>query len=142
MEELLIDCSPGVSGDMLLGAFYDLGVPEKIIEKPLIDLGLANLYSLKFQESKSCSIRGVKVQVKNISPNTIALSDSTNQFHGVDMEQLSFRDYMRNNTDLETLQPTNDDEVVAAKIEVVVEDLVEETRQVVFDKHGQAKLPF
>ena len=70
MEELLIDCSPGVSGDMLLGAFYDLGVPEKIIEKPLIDLGLANLYSLKFQESKSCSIRGVKVQVKNISPNT------------------------------------------------------------------------
>ena len=79
---------------------------------------------------------------ENISPNTIALSDSTNQFHGVDMEQLSFRDYMRNNTDLETLQPTNDDEVVAAKIEVVVEDLVEETRQVVFDKHGQAKLPF
>ena len=79
---------------------------------------------------------------ENISPNTIALSDSTNQFHGVDMEQLSFRDYMRNNTDLETLQPTNDNEVVAARIEVVVEDLVEETRQVVFDKHGQAKLPF
>ena len=44
MEELLIDCSPGVSGDMLLGAFYDLGVPEKIIEQPLINLGLGNLY--------------------------------------------------------------------------------------------------
>ena len=69
MEELLIDCSPGVSGDMLLGAFYDLGVPEKIIEQPLINLGLGNLYSLKFKESKSCSIRGVNVQVKNIGPN-------------------------------------------------------------------------
>ena len=69
MEELLIDCSPGVSGDMLLGAFYDLGVPENVIEKPLIDLGLKNLYSLKFEESKSCSIRGVKVQVNNKEPN-------------------------------------------------------------------------
>ena len=34
MEEILIECSPGVSGDMLLGAFHDLGVPKNIIEKP------------------------------------------------------------------------------------------------------------
>ena len=32
MEEILIECSPGVSGDMLLGAFYDLGVPKDEIE--------------------------------------------------------------------------------------------------------------
>ena len=32
MEEILIECSPGVSGDMLLGAFHDLGVPKNIIE--------------------------------------------------------------------------------------------------------------
>ena len=69
MEELLINCSPGVSGDMLLGAFYDLGVPKNVIEQPLIDLGLGDLYSLKFKESKSCSIRGVKVQVENIDPS-------------------------------------------------------------------------
>ena len=66
MEEIFIECSPGVSGDMLLGAFYDLGVPQFIIEKPLIDMGLENLYSLNFQESKSCSIRGMKVDVKNL----------------------------------------------------------------------------
>ena len=35
MEDVLIECSPGISGDMLLGAFYDLGVPKKVIEKPL-----------------------------------------------------------------------------------------------------------
>ena len=46
MEDLLIECSPGISGDMLLGAFYDLGVPKKVIEKPLIDLGLKDLYHL------------------------------------------------------------------------------------------------
>ena len=46
MEEVFIECSPGISGDMLLGAFYDLGVPKKIIEQPLTDLGLNDLYQL------------------------------------------------------------------------------------------------
>jgi len=66
MEDILIECSPGISGDMLLGAFYDLGVPKKVIEQPLIDLGLKNLYNLEFKESKSCSIRGIKALVENI----------------------------------------------------------------------------
>ena len=52
---------------MLLGAFYDLGVPKKVIEKPLIDLGLKDLYNLDFEESKSCSIRGKKAKVENIN---------------------------------------------------------------------------
>ena len=66
MEDILIECSPGISGDMLLGAFYDLGVPKKVIEQPLIDLGLKDQYSLDFKESKSCSIRGIKAKVENI----------------------------------------------------------------------------
>ncbi len=63
MEDVLIECSPGISGDMLLGALYDLGVPKKVIEQPLIDLGLKDLYQLHFTETKSCSIRGIKAQV-------------------------------------------------------------------------------
>ena len=66
MEDVLIECSPGISGDMLLGAFYDLGVPKKVIEQPLIDLGLKDQYHLEFKESKSCSIRGIKAKVENI----------------------------------------------------------------------------
>ena len=66
MDDFLIECSPGISGDMLLGAFYDLGVPKKVIEQPLINLGLKDLYQLDFKESKSCSIRGVKAKVENI----------------------------------------------------------------------------
>ncbi len=67
MEDVLIECSPGISGDMLLGAFYDLGVPKQVIEQPLIDLGLQDLYHLEFKESKSSSIRGISVKVENIS---------------------------------------------------------------------------
>ncbi len=70
MEEILIDCSPGVSGDMLLGAFHDLGVPKNIIEKTLACFGLEKLYFLNFKESKSCSIRGIKVEVDEIDQNT------------------------------------------------------------------------
>jgi hypothetical protein len=71
MDDVLIECSPGISGDMLLGAFYDLGVPKKVIEQPLIDLGFKDLYQLDFQESKSCSIRGIKAKVENIDPSPI-----------------------------------------------------------------------
>ncbi len=71
MEDILIECSPGISGDMLLGAFYDLGVPKKVIEQPLIDLGLKSLYHLEFRESKSCSIRGIKAKVENIDCSPI-----------------------------------------------------------------------
>lgn len=71
MDDVFIECSPGISGDMLLGAFYDLGVPKKVIEQPLIDLGLKDLYQLKFKESKSCSIRGIKAKVENIDCSPI-----------------------------------------------------------------------
>ena len=71
MEDVLNECSPGISGYMLLGAFYDLGVPKKAIEQPLIDLGLKDLYQIDFQESKSCSIRGIKTKVENIDCSPI-----------------------------------------------------------------------
>ncbi len=71
MEGIFIECSPGISGDMLLGAFYDLGVPKEVIEQPLFDLGLKDLYNLEFEESRSCSIRGVKAKVKNIERASI-----------------------------------------------------------------------
>ncbi len=70
MEEILIECSPGVSGDMLLGAFYDLGVPKNEIEKTLACFGLENLYYLNFRESQNCSIRGIKVDVEKVDQST------------------------------------------------------------------------
>jgi len=71
MDDVLIECSPGISGDMLLGAFYDLGVPKKVIEQPLIDLGLKDLYHLEFVESESSSIRGISAKVENTGCGSI-----------------------------------------------------------------------
>ena len=69
MDEILIECSPGISGDMLLAAFYDLGVPQTVFEKPLIKLGLKNFFSLSFNESKSYTLRGVKAEVNVLINN-------------------------------------------------------------------------
>ena len=40
MKRLYIDCGSGASGDMFLGAFVDLGVPEKALKDGLASLGL------------------------------------------------------------------------------------------------------
>lgn len=40
MKKLLIDCSSGMSGDMMLGAMLSLGVPLTVLEEGLASLGL------------------------------------------------------------------------------------------------------
>ena len=46
--------------EICLGAFYDLGVPKKVIEQPLIDLGLKDFYHLEFKESKAVQFEGLR----------------------------------------------------------------------------------
>ncbi len=70
MKNLFIDCSLGVSGDMLLAALIDLGVPLEEINRPLELLGLKGSYSLIVDESKSCGLRGLKVTVEEKAFNT------------------------------------------------------------------------
>ncbi len=70
MKEYIIDSSPGISGDMLLGALFDIGIPQEIIEKPLKTLGLETFYNLSFKEEKSSSIRGIKAQIEVLDNST------------------------------------------------------------------------
>ncbi|KGG16472.1 MULTISPECIES: nickel pincer cofactor biosynthesis protein LarC [unclassified Prochlorococcus] len=65
MKDLFIDCSNGVSGDMLLSSLLDLGVPLEVIHKPLELLGLDDLYSLRVEESSSFQLRGLKLFVED-----------------------------------------------------------------------------
>ncbi|AAP99531.1 MULTISPECIES: nickel pincer cofactor biosynthesis protein LarC [Prochlorococcus] len=65
MKSLFIDSSTGISGDMLLAAFLDLGVPFDAINAPLKLLGLDHSYSLRAEEAKSFDLRGLKVFVED-----------------------------------------------------------------------------
>ncbi len=69
MKSLFIDCSNGVSGDMLLGGLIDLGVPPEIINEPLKSLGLSNDYEFIYKESKTFNLRGIKVSIEDRNLN-------------------------------------------------------------------------
>tara|TARA_Y100001968_G_scaffold332237_1_gene389607 strand:+ start:350 stop:1570 length:1221 start_codon:yes stop_codon:yes gene_type:complete len=59
MRSILIDCSLGISGDMLASALFDLGVPSNIFMGNLVDLNIDENYNLNFNEGKSEGIKGI-----------------------------------------------------------------------------------
>ncbi len=66
MKTLFVDCPTGLAGDMLMAAFLDLGVPKEEIVAPLRQLGLANTFELKIEESNTFSLRGIRVSVDRL----------------------------------------------------------------------------
>ena len=63
---LFIDCSTGLAGDMLLAAFLDLGVPQKVIEDPLLAMGLGKYLTLNIEESQSYGFRGLQASIEGV----------------------------------------------------------------------------
>lgn len=62
-----LDCFSGVSGDMLLGALVDAGLPEDVLRQELSRLGMAG-YRLTVFQKACCHIKASRVQVDVISP--------------------------------------------------------------------------
>ena len=69
MKTLFIDCPTGLAGDMLLAALIDLGVPRKVIELPLLSIGLGKEFTLNTEESRSSGVRGLRVSIDGVEPN-------------------------------------------------------------------------
>lgn len=69
MTKLFVDCPNGISGDMLMAAMFDLGVPREVIENPLSSLGLGKSFSLKIKEERSFGIRGLQISVDTLEEN-------------------------------------------------------------------------
>lgn len=63
MKIAYFDCFSGVSGDMLLGAFVDLGLPLEQINEGLSSLGLDGEYRLEASKVEKCGIYGTKLDV-------------------------------------------------------------------------------
>ena len=72
MKSIFIDCSLGISGDMLASAFFNLGVPHSIFLDNLVSLNIDKNYKLKFNEGDSEGIKGIfciknQIQFKELS---------------------------------------------------------------------------
>ena len=64
MKSIFIDCSLGISGDMLASSLFDLGVPHSIFLDNLVSLNKDKNYNLKCKEGDSEGIKGI-VCIKN-----------------------------------------------------------------------------
>ena len=58
---LFIDALGGLSGDMFLGAFLDLGLPPELLRENLEKIGLGRLFSLKTAAVERHGIAAIKV---------------------------------------------------------------------------------
>ncbi len=65
MKTVYFDCFAGASGDMLLGALLDLGLPLGSLKEELDKLNLAG-YEINTQRSVKCGISAVQVNVETI----------------------------------------------------------------------------
>ena len=66
MKSIFIDCSLGISGDMLASALLDLGVPQSIFLDNLVSLNIEKNYNLKFKVGDSEGLKGIVCSKKEI----------------------------------------------------------------------------
>jgi len=59
MKSIFIDCTLGISGDMLASALFDLGVPYSIFFDNLVSLNIDKNYNFKFNKGYSEGIKGI-----------------------------------------------------------------------------------
>ena len=95
MKSIFIDCSLGISGDMLASALLDLGVPQSVFLENLASLKIDKSYKLSFNQSNSEGIRGI-VCIKN-KTKFKDLSRSLNDIKNLLLDS-SLNDYVKKNS--------------------------------------------
>lgn len=80
MRTLHFDCFAGISGDMALGAFADLGVDQDRLRAELGKLGLHG-WKLEFRRDERCGISGTRAVVELESDDHHAHDDDHHHAH-------------------------------------------------------------
>ena len=80
MKIAYFDCFSGISGDMMLGALVDAGVPPEMLRAGLSTLKLDAEFSLRFEKATKHSITGTKAIVE-VHPAHTSHADSHHE-HG------------------------------------------------------------
>jgi len=82
-----LDCFSGISGDMLLGALLDCGLPEQTLREELDKIGL-DPFELTIERVERQSIAAVSVQVRSASDQRFRnLEDITNLLKNSSLEK-------------------------------------------------------
>ncbi len=82
-----LDCFSGISGDMLLGALLDCGLPEQMLREELDKIGL-DPFELTIERVERQSIAAVSVQVRSASDQRFRnLEDITNLLRNSSLEK-------------------------------------------------------
>ncbi|MDR0758501.1 MAG: nickel pincer cofactor biosynthesis protein LarC [Treponema sp.] len=80
MKTLHFDCFAGISGDMVLGAFVDLGVDPVLLRTELSKLGLGG-WALEFMREDRCGITGIHAVVNLEGRSSHIAQDDAGHFH-------------------------------------------------------------
>ncbi len=75
MKAIYLDCFSGISGNMLLGAFLQAGVPQTHLEKELRKLSLEDEYRIRVTQADRNGIRAVHVEVELTGRHMISMTE-------------------------------------------------------------------
>ncbi len=74
MKSIFIDCSLGISGDMLVSALFDIGIPPSVFLDNLVNLKIDKNYNMTFEKGDRQGIEGILCKKMEINFKDISRS--------------------------------------------------------------------